>query len=155
MLVGASNLSQYLRTAATACDSLAWVSAFRFQSELNLRCLGYLSIMGQKTNAHKVFSSTAQKGSQSDPDPGYSNSQERTSDMKTLNGANKSSLQESSCLANTSFYLTFSGRDATSVAQFLFTHSPLVHKELQKLPTPQHSFPKFKCLVQQGGRAGP
>lgn len=42
--------------------------------------------------------------------------------------------------ADISFYLTFCGHDATPVAQFLFAHFPLVHKELQKLLTPQHSF---------------
>lgn len=44
--------------------------------------------------------------------------------MKTLKGANKTRLQERPCLANISFYLTFSGHDATPVAQFIFTHPP-------------------------------
>lgn len=72
-----------------------WVSSFRFKSELNPKWLGYLGIMGQRTNAHKVFSSAAQEGTPSDLDPGYANSQEWMKlDMKTLNRANKTSLQE-------------------------------------------------------------
>lgn len=98
----------------------------------------------------------AQKGTPSDLDPGYANSQEwMRVDTKTLNRANRTGLQERQGFADISFYLTFPGHDASPVAQFLFAHFPPCPQGASKAPN-SNGIPlaTFKCLVQQGGRPG-